>query len=168
MMVYGFGPIARPDAKVLILGTLPSEASLAAGEYYAHPRNAFWYIIERLFAGQTGLDYAARKSLLIGAGVALWDVLHAAKRCGSVDSNIVPGSEVVNDFPALFAQHPDIKTVFFNGGNAQALFHRLAVPQPDLRFVRLPSTSPANARLSRERKFEQWKAALREALNGNA
>jgi hypoxanthine-DNA glycosylase len=124
--------------------------------------------MERLFAGQIGLEYAARKALLIGARVALWDVLHAAKRCGSVDSNIVPGSEVVNDFPALFAQHPDIKTVFFNGGNAQELFHRLAVPQPDLRFVRLPSTSPANARMTRECKLEQWKAALREALNGNA
>lgn len=167
-MIRGFDPIAAPDASVLILGTLPSEASLAACQYYAHARNAFWFIMERLFAGQIGLEYAARKALLIGARVALWDVLHAAKRCGSVDSNIVPGSEVVNDFAAFFAQHPGIHTVFFNGGNAQALFRRLVVPQPDLRFVRLPSTSPANARMTRERKLEQWKAALREALNGNA
>jgi hypoxanthine-DNA glycosylase len=170
-MIQGFGPIAAPDARVLILGTLPSEASLRAGQYYAHPHNAFWFIMERLFAQESGLDYEARKCLLIGAKVALWDVLHAAEREGSLDSAIAPGSENVNDFGGFFAQHPGIHTVVFNGAKAHHLFQRhvlntISLPV-ELRFVCLPSTSPANARLSRETKLEQWKAALSEALSVN-
>jgi len=170
-MIRGFGPIAAPDAKILILGTLPSEASLRAGQYYAHPHNAFWFIMQRLFGQGTGLDYAARKSLLIGAKVALWDVLHAAEREGSLDSAIAPGSENVNDFGGFFAQHPGIHTVVFNGAKARDLFERHVQGTishvTELRFVCLPSTSPANARLSREAKLEQWKAALTEALSVN-
>lgn len=167
-MIHGFGPIAASDAKVLILGTLPSEASLRAGEYYAHPHNAFWFIMQRLFGQGTGLDYEARKALLIGAKVALWDVLHAADREGSLDSAIAPGSEDANDFDGFFAQHPGIHTVIFNGAKARDLFGRHVLNTRSLpaglRFVCLPSTSPANARLSREAKLEQWKAALMEAL----
>jgi hypoxanthine-DNA glycosylase len=170
-MIRGFGPIAGHDAKVLILGTLPSEASLRAGEYYAHPHNAFWFIVQRLYGQGAGLDYEARKSLLIGAKVALWDVLHAAEREGSLDSAIAPGSENVNDFVSFFAWHPGIHTVVFNGAKARDLFQRHILNTSSLpgglRFVCLPSTSPANARLSREAKLEQWKAALTEALSVN-
>jgi TDG/mug DNA glycosylase family protein len=163
-MIRGFEAIAAPDARILVLGTIPSQRSLQAGEYYAHTRNAFWFIMERLFAQQSGLDYAARKALLIGAKVALWDVLHAAERPGSLDSAIVAGSENVNDFASFFVRHRGIRTVFFNGAKARDLFRRHVLgtisPQADLRFVCLPSTSPANARLTREAKLTEWRALL--------
>lgn len=161
-MIRGFDPIATPDARVLVLGTVPNQRSLEAGEYYAHPQNAFWYIIERLFASEVGLDYTARTSLLMDAKVALWDVLRTAERPGSLDSAIVARSEVPNDFVDFFARHSAVRTVFFNGAKAQSLFDRHvrdALPAGlDMRFVRLPSTSPANARYTREGKLEAWRA----------
>ena len=161
-MSSGFAPIAAPDARVLILGTFPGLRSLDAGQYYAHPQNAFWHIMGRLFAWETGLDYTARTALLMDVKVALWDVLRTADRPGSLDSAIVAGSEVPNDFVDFFARHPAIRTVFFNGAKAQSLFERHVLltlsPASDLRFVRLPSTSPANARRTREGKLESWRA----------
>ncbi|MDP2268872.1 MAG: DNA-deoxyinosine glycosylase [Deltaproteobacteria bacterium] len=166
-MIHSFDPIAAPDARVLVLGTIPGRRSLEAGEYYAHPQNAFWFIMESLFAPRVGMDYAARASLLLGAQVALWDVLQAADRIGSLDSAIVSGSERLNDFAGFFIRHPAIHTVFFNGAKAQSLFARHVLgalsPEAGLRLVRLPSTSPANATLSRERKLAAWRV-LPEAL----
>jgi TDG/mug DNA glycosylase family protein len=164
-MISGFSPISFPDARVLILGSFPSQRSLEAGQYYAHPQNAFWFIIERLFARETGLDYTARTTLLMDVKVALWDVLRTADRPGSLDSAIVAGSEVPNDFVEFFARHPAIRTVFFNGTKAQSLFERHVMGDLEtdftLRLVRLPSTSPANAGLTRERKLELWRAGLK-------
>ena len=164
-MISGFAPIALPDARVLILGSFPSQRSLEAGQYYAHPQNAFWFIIERLFARETGLDYTARTALLMDAKVALWDVLRTADRPGSLDSAIVAGSEVPNGFVEFFNRHPAMRIVFFNGAKAQSLFEqhvtRSLGPDSTLRFVRLPSTSPANAGLARERKLELWRTGLK-------
>jgi TDG/mug DNA glycosylase family protein len=113
------------------------------------------------------LDYAARTSLLLGAQVALWDVLQSADRVGSLDSAIAPGSERPNDFAGFFIRHPAIHTVFFNGAKAQSLFARHVwgdlSPETGLRLVRLPSTSPANASLSRKQKLAMWRA-VPEAL----
>jgi hypoxanthine-DNA glycosylase len=166
-MIHSFDPIAAPDAKVLILGTIPGQRSLDAGQYYAHPQNTFWFIMERLFARQTGMDYVARTMLLPAARVALWDVLQAAVRSGSLDSAIAAASEKPNDFAGFFARHPEIHTVFFNGQKAQLLFvkHVLGTlpAVAGLRLVRLPSTSPANAGLSRECKLAAWRG-LTEAL----
>ncbi len=163
-MIYSFGPIAAPDARVLVLGTIPGRRSLEAGEYYAHPQNAFWFIMESLFARRTGMDYGARTALLLGAQVALWDVLQAADRIGSLDSAIARGSEAPNDFADFFIRYPGIHTVFFNGAKAQSLFARHVLgtlpPEAGLRLVRLPSTSPANANLSRERKLAAWRVLL--------
>ena len=114
-MIHSFDPIAAPDARVLVLGTIPGRRSLEAGEYYAHPQNAFWFIMESLFAARTGMDYAARTALLRGAQVALWDMLQAADRIGSLDSAIAPGSETPNDLAGFFVRHPAIHTIFFNG-----------------------------------------------------
>jgi TDG/mug DNA glycosylase family protein len=166
-MIHSFDPIAAPDARVLVVGTIPGRRSLEAGEYYAHPQNAFWFIMESLFAERTGLDYGARTALLLGAQVALWDVLQAADRTGSLDSAIAPGSERPNDFAGFFIRHPGIHTVFFNGAKAEFLFTKYVLgalsAEAGLRLVRLPSTSPANARLSREGKLAAWRA-LPEAL----
>jgi TDG/mug DNA glycosylase family protein len=166
-MIHSFDPIAASDARVLVVGTIPGRRSLEAGQYYAHPQNAFWFIMENLFSERTGMDYGARTSLLLGAQVALWDVLQAADRTGSLDSAIAPGSETPNDFVGFFIRHPGIHTVFFNGAKAQSLFARHVLdtlsPEVGLRQVRLPSTSPANAGLSRKQKLAAWRV-LPEAL----
>jgi hypoxanthine-DNA glycosylase len=162
MVIRGFDPIAAYDARVLVLGSVPGQRSLDAGQYYAHPYNAFWYIVESLFARRSGLDYQERCRLLIRSRVAVWDVLQAADRSGSLDSAIVAGSEVVNDFAGFLRRHAEIGTLFFNGRTAYTLFKRYVLSdlpaETTLQLVCLPSTSPAHASLSREAKLEQWRA----------
>jgi TDG/mug DNA glycosylase family protein len=163
-MISGFGPIAVRNAKVLVLGTIPGRQSLAMGQYYANPQNAFWFIMERLFQAKAELDYEARTAMVKAAGVAVWDVLFTAERDRSVDAAIVAGSEVANDFSAFFSLHKQIRSVFFNGAKAEALFRRFVLPGlPQVRslpLLRLPSTSPANARLTRNDKLDVWRALV--------
>jgi TDG/mug DNA glycosylase family protein len=163
-MIRGFDPIAAWDARVLVLGTVPGRQSIAMSQYYAHPRNAFWFIMERLFRAKAELDYEARVAMVKAAGVAVWDVLFTAERDRSVDSAIVAGSEVANDFGAFFALHKQIRSVFFNGAKAEAFFRRFVLPGlPQVRslsLLRLPSTSPANARLTRNDKLDAWRAVM--------
>jgi double-stranded uracil-DNA glycosylase len=162
----GFPAIAAPDARALILGTAPSVRSLEAGEYYAHPRNAFWRIMEALFEQLPGLDYTARTSLLIREKVALWDVLKSTERPGSLDSSIVADTVAVNDFAVFFAEHPGVRAVFFNGGTACSLWNRQVAGKltlaGDVSLVTLPSTSPANARLTLDDKIEAWRILTTE------
>jgi len=164
MMIRGFDPIAAWDARVLVLGTIPGRQSIAMSQYYAHPRNAFWFILEQLFEAKPGFDYEARTAMLKAAKVALWDVLFTAKRDRSVDSAIIAGSEVTNDFSQFFSLHKQIRAVFFNGTKAEELFRRLVLPGlPQVRSLplyRLPSTSPANARLTRNGKLGAWRAVV--------
>ncbi len=163
-MIRGFDPIAARDALVLVLGTIPGRQSLVMGQYYANPRNAFWFIMERLFDAKPSFDYEARTAMLKTAGVAVWDVLFTAERERSVDSAIIAGSEAPNDFSQFFSLHDQIRTVFFNGARAEALFRRFALPGlpqvQSLPLLRLPSTSPANARLTRNDKLKAWQALL--------
>jgi TDG/mug DNA glycosylase family protein len=161
--VRGFPPIARADAETLILGSMPGAASLAAGCYYAHTRNAFWPIMGALLGFDATAPYAARASALKLARIALWDVLESCARPGSLDSAIDHGSITPNDFTAFFGRHRRIRRVFFNGATAERLFrvHVLCRLDPaGLQFARLPSTSPAHAAMSLERKLAAWKAAL--------
>jgi hypoxanthine-DNA glycosylase len=156
----GFAPIARADARVLVLGTMPGVASLEAAQYYAHPRNAFWGIMAALVGLDAAAPYAARTAALEEAGVALWDVLGACRRDGSLDTAIEPATIVVNDFAAFFAAHPRIRSVFFNGGKAAELFRRhvgAAVLPAGVATMRLPSTSPTNARLRFADKLAAWR-----------
>jgi double-stranded uracil-DNA glycosylase len=162
--VVGFPAVTAPDARALILGTAPSAQSLLAGEYYAHPRNAFWRIMEALFGQSPGLYYAARTNLLRREKIALWDVLQSAERPGSLDSSIVAETVVVNDFAGFIEQHPEVRTVFFNGGAARTLWDRhvaamLSIAE-HLSCVTLPSTSPANAKLTLADKVEAWRVVV--------
>lgn len=155
----GFPPIASPHAHTLILGSMPGAASLAAGEYYAHPRNAFWPIVCAVLGIAPTLPYAERARELAARGYALWDVLGACRRKGSLDADIEADSIEVNDFPVFFATHPAIARVFFNGTAAEACFRRhvaASVARP-LRYRRLPSTSPANASRSAAAKLDAWR-----------
>lgn len=165
----GFDAVALPDARVLILGSLPGQASLARGEYYAQPRNAFWPIMGRLAGASPDLPYAERLRRLTEAGIALWDVCAEGRRPGSLDQRIDASSIVANDFSAFLTTHPRIRLICFNGAKAEWLFRRKAAPNLPGPFtqtprVLLPSTSPAHAAMPLERKLEHWRAALREFL----
>ena len=155
----GFPPIARDDARWLILGTLPSQASLGARQYYAHPRNAFWRIMAELCgAGDT---YAERCQRILQHGIAVWDVLQSSVRPGSMDADIRLDTARVNDFAGFFAKHPDVAAVCFNGKKAQALYTRMVEPATAARIASyhvLPSTSPAHASLGFAEKLEAWRA----------
>ena len=164
--IHSFAPIARSDARVLILGSVPGVKSLGAMEYYAHPRNAFWEIMNALCGAARGLPYAQRLERLQDAGIAVWDVLHSAEREGSLDSAIQHA--IPNDLAGLLRDCPSIALIALNGSYASATFKRYArttlEPRTDLRVVTLPSTSPANARASLAQKLEVWRDALGPVL----
>ena len=156
----GFAPIARKDARVLILGSMPSEKSLEKQQYYAHPRNAFWPIMCKLLNAPADLDYASRKRLLIDNRIALWDVLHSCYRPGSLDANIDKDSITCNDFHGFLKEHENISHVILNGGAAEQLFKKhvmKTLDEFDLTYKRMPSTSPAHAAMSTEEKLSAWK-----------
>ncbi len=163
LVIQSFPPIADARATRLILGSMPGVASLAAGQYYAHPQNAFWRIMGEWLGFAPDAAYAERVQALHRARIAVWDVLQFCERPGSLDSAILRDSEVANDFAAFFAQHPLITEVFFNGGAAQACFVRHmtdAAGRANLKFLRLPSTSPAFAAMRYEQKREAWRQVL--------
>lgn len=153
-----FPPLARADARVLILGSMPGAESLRRREYYAHPHNQFWPIMGALFGAGRELPYDARVQRLLERGVAVWDVLKHCERPGSLDGSIVPGSEIVNDFGAFFRAHPAIDAIFFNGAKSESVFRReVALPGRAPRCARLPSTSPAHAGVSPAAKLAAWR-----------
>ena len=166
----GFPPIVGPRPTILVLGSLPGQASLAANEYYAQPRNDFWPIMSALCGADPALDYRDRCAALERAGIALWDVLEAAERRGSLDANIVTASARVNDIAGLVAEQRSIRLLAFNGKKAADIFSkRIAadLPRGDIETAVLPSTSPAHAAMRRERKLELWRAALAQWLRRN-
>ena len=165
----GFPPIADRAARVLVLGSLPGVKSLEMHEYYAQPYNAFWRIMGELVGARRELPYEARLKRLRAHGIAVWDVLAAGEREGSLDAAIVRDSVVVNDFNSFFERHRQIRLICFNGNTAAALFKRRVMPAlaPQWATIErraLPSTSPAYASLRFEQKLERWSAALRDLL----
>ena len=156
-LLRSFPPVARADAELLILGSMPGEESLRRRQYYAFPRNAFWRIAGELFGFDPALSYARRLAALRRAHVALWDVVGACRRRGSLDSAIADA--VPNDLPALLARCPRLRLVACNGGGAHAALRRF-FPGLPLPVVRIPSTSPAAALYSFDRKLALWRAAL--------
>lgn len=163
-MIQCFSPLAAPDARLLILGSMPGVASLDAGEYYAHPRNLFWRLLgEVLGVALTELPYAQRWPVLQAHGIALWDVLASCERQGSLDSAIAADTIRANDFATFFRRQPVLRHVFFNGSLAERAFRRHVLPQlsgTSLALQRLPSSSPAHAALGFAEKLACWQAAL--------
>ena len=164
LRIQSFAPVENPNANVLILGSMPGEASLRAGEYYAHPRNHFWRMMGALIELDPESPYEQRIGALKCSRIALWDVLQSCTRVGSLDSSIDKASQIGNDFESFFARHAKITHVYFNGSAAEQIFRRKALPVlknlPHLVYLRLPSTSPANASFSFERKLDAWKVIL--------
>lgn len=156
----GFPPVSRRDARVLVLGSLPGKASIAAGQYYAHPRNVFWRIMAEIAAATGGYDDRCRA--LEAAGIALWDVLAGSVRPGSLDADIRLDSAVVNEFDAFFRAHRDLRLVCFNGRKAEQLFRRMVGTPVGgvLRLECLPSTSPAHAAMPFAQKLCRWRGII--------
>jgi hypoxanthine-DNA glycosylase len=150
-----FPPVVNADTRLLILGSLPGEASLAAGQYYAHPRNKFWELVGALLdVDLRALVYEERLATLLARGIGLWDVVAEAERVGSLDTAI--RNESCNALTELFGRLPSLAMVGFNGGTAARIGRRqlaLAAPPPVL--VDLPSSSPANT-LPFAQKCKAW------------
>lgn len=156
-----FPPIVAPDARVLILGSMPGIKSLAARQYYAHSQNAFWKIMSDLFNAPVD-SYVACKRLIISNHLALWDVLKYCEREGSLDAAIRDDTMIVNDFTAFLQKHKTITHIFFNGAKAAQVLKKYALPKlpPEsaarISMAQLPSTSPAHAGMNFAEKRKQW------------
>ncbi len=168
MKRVGFPLVARADARVLILGSLPGEQSLRQRRYYAHKANRFWWIMGELVGASPDLPYEARLDRLTRHRIALWDVCAAAVRPGSLDASILPLSVEANDFAGFFAAHRSLRLICFNGGQAASLFRAkvAVVLPPSVQTRQLPSTSPAHAAMRPEEKLARWRAALGEFIAG--
>ena len=165
---HGFPPIFDSRARVLILGSLPGDESLRRGQYYGHPRNQFWALLGAVLGRDlTPLGYERKCAFLLRRRIALWDVLEAAERRGSLDTAI--RRELPNDLPALFGELPRLRAVGCNGGKAHRSFRRhfgawLNEFPGEISLSRLPSSSPAYAAMPLEAKVGRWRQFLDAAL----
>jgi TDG/mug DNA glycosylase family protein len=149
-----FPPEAGPGTRVLILGSLPGEVSLARGQYYAHPQNQFWRLIGAVIGVDlAGAAYPDRLATLRRAGVGLWDVVKTASRVGSLDQHI--RDHAPNPLAAFAASLPELRAVGFNGGKAWKIGAVELAGTAELDLVALPSSSPAHT-LAFERKLAAW------------
>ena len=153
----GLPPVASEHMVVLVLGSFPGVASLRAGQYYAHPHNQFWKILQALWPSHAlPGDYAARCDWLLARGLGVWDVYASCEREGSLDSAI--RSAEVNDFAGLRQRCPHLQLALHNGGESYK--HARQTEALGLVAVKLPSTSPANASWPFEKKLQAWREAL--------
>ena len=159
-------PVVDHRSRVLILGSMPGAASLAARAYYAFPRNQFWDIMATLFACDRNLAYEHRLEHLLQCGVALWDVIASCRRSGSLDAAIDSASVRPHDIRKLLVEFPAISAIGFNGREAERQYllqakRQLDVPPLSVMLRVLPSTSPAMASLSFVEKCERWRVFFR-------
>jgi double-stranded uracil-DNA glycosylase len=146
-------PVGSADARLLILGSLPGEASLQAQRYYAHPQNQFWRLLGASIGEElNSLDYERRLDRLAARGIALWDVVGEARRQGSLDGAIRDAT--ANRLAEYAATHPGLRAVAFNGQTAARL-GREALARVDLQLIDLPSSSPAYTKSFAD-KLERW------------
>lgn len=149
-----FPPISDPKTEVLILGTLPGDRSLESGEYFAHPRNRFWKIISAITNNPLPQNYSEKVELLYRTRIGVWNVLHKARRKGSLDTAIQ--NEVPNDLPRFISGHGNLKVIAFDGLKAAAFYDKHFSRRSDLKYICLPGCSPANARFNLESLCHRW------------
>ena len=163
MPKHSFPPVADKNCRLLILGSIPGEESLRLQQYYGHPRNAFWRILDETLPEK---PYSEKCAFLLSHNIALWDVLKSAERIGSLDSAI--RDEVPNDFTSFFKKHPGIQKICFNGKKAQSSFQKYFTDlYVSYNCVSLPSTSPAYT-LSFEKKKEMWDKELSKFIQNSS
>ena len=157
-----FEPVVRSDARLLILGTMPSVESLRQSFYYSHPRNTFWPIMAEILGEPRPDSVEKKKFMLLRHQIALWDVARSCVRPGSLDSamrDVIP-----NDFAALYARCPGIERILFNGATAQKLYQKLVGVMPEgCSWAQMPSTSPAYT-LAYEKKLALWRSGMEELI----
>jgi double-stranded uracil-DNA glycosylase len=160
VLLTGLPPSVGAGCRVLVLGSMPGDASLQAARYYAHPRNRFWPVMASLCGFASDLPYEDRLLALHRAGVGVWDVIGQCERPGSLDARIVRGSEVANPIGDLLVAHRSIEAIALNGGKAADAFRRHVAPRlPEARaptLFALPSTSPAHAALRQDDIRDAW------------
>jgi hypoxanthine-DNA glycosylase len=160
--IIGLPPLVDARTRVLVLGSMPGAVSLARVEYYAHPRNRFWQLMELLAGVPASKPYYERLSSLNAAGIGLWDVIGSCERHGSLDSDIARSSEIYNDIAALLDEYINMELVCCNGVKAYKAFKSDIEPRLNglvlarIEVKSLPSTSPANASFSVGRLMESW------------
>jgi len=156
--LQGLPPVLSPATRLLVLGSFPGVASLQAQQYYGHPRNHFWPLLSAIWGiDLAAMPYRQRLTELRRRGLGLWDVYASCRREGSLDQAIEEAE--LNDLASLRRRAPDLRLVAHNGGeSARAMHHIRALGLP---VQRLPSSSPANASWSFERKLDAWRAAFR-------
>jgi hypoxanthine-DNA glycosylase len=160
-VLRGLTPVVAADTRLLVLGSFPSEASLAAAQYYAHPRNQFWTILSSLWdVDLRALAYTARLDEVRRRGLGIWDVYASCRREGSLDSAIEGAAP--NDLAGLVATLPRLSAIAHNGGESARAMRWTRTLAGEV--VRLPSSSPANASWSLARKVDVWRAVF--ALHG--
>lgn len=157
-------PLIDDSSRVLILGTMPGDQSIAKQQHYGNNGNHFWKIVFTIFNENFSESYEDRKALLKKHHIALWHVLSSCKREGSSDSKIT--NETVNDFASLHLKYPNIKHVFFESKSAAKFFHKYTTPYPGIAYFTLPSTSGLYAGISLSQKIENWKI-LAEVVSTN-
>ena len=150
--------MASNDTEILILGSMPGDVSLSKGEYYAHPRNKFWKIIAEITNEQLPTTYEDKKALLKRHKIGLWDVAETVNRKGSLDADILDATP--NDLDGFLREHKKIRIIGFNGTKAMNLFATFFTFNSDITYLKLPSTSPANAGMTFEGVCSQWREIL--------
>lgn len=168
--LQGLAALYQSNARILILGSMPGQASLDSQQYYGHPRNQLWPLLEQLFGIAAHLDYPSRCQQALAAGIAFWDVIGSCQRQGSLDSAIVGSSIRFNPLHDLCLQLPDLQQIWLNGGKAAQSFRQYQRryqqqsssnwPAPHIRIRELPSTSPAHASVTFAGKLQLWRQAL--------
>lgn len=158
-LLHGLAPLTGRAPRTLILGNMPSVMSLASGQYYGNPRNAFWPIVADILGFDPAAPYPRRVEELLGHDIAVWDVLRSCRRAGSLDAAVERDSMVPNDFGSFLRDHPHIDLAVFNGAAAEANYRRLVTDAPATATVRLPSTSPAHTMRFTD-KLSVWRTAL--------
>jgi TDG/mug DNA glycosylase family protein len=159
-LIKAFPPILPNKPHTLILGTMPGEKSIEMNQYYAHPQNQFWRLMGDIYGANQSLPYEKRVQKLKDQGIAVWDVVRACTRSGSMDADIK--NEVSNDFEEFYSNYPTVKLVVFDSLTAEKLYKKWVLPTLTrrLKYVRVPSPSPANARLGYAAKLALWSEAL--------
>lgn len=153
-----FEPISNAETNVLILGTMPGDKSLELGEYYGHSINRFWKIISSITNNDLPLTYNDKKNLLLKSKIGIWDVAHKATREGSLDSSME--DEEPNDIVSFIGKHKNLKVIAFNGTKAERLFDKYFERKNEIRYISLPSTSPANTGIGFDDICKKWRQIL--------
>ncbi|RVQ64900.1 DNA-deoxyinosine glycosylase [Croceicoccus ponticola] len=158
-----FAPVVDRHTRILILGSLPGDASLRAGRYYAHPRNQFWQLTgSAIGCDLAAIDYDERLATLLQHGVGLWDVVQSGKREGSLDAALREVEH--NDLAEMVQKAPELVAIGFNGATSARIGRQILAPSPHLTLIDLPSSSPAYAAMPLAEKTRSW-LALRPFLD---